>query len=194
MTVVLATHNPGKRDEIQEILAPMGWKLKTLSEMGISDAPEETGDTFLKNARIKAQAAVDATGHPALADDSGLCVSVLDSAPGVFSARFGGFNSDRERNTHLLRLMEKETDRRCSFICCLVLCYPDGREISAEGRLDGELLYTPRGENGFGYDPLFFLPERKCSVAELSRSEKSALSHRGRALRELMALLQPRNA
>jgi len=186
MTIVLATHNPGKKAEIGELLAPLGWEVKTLADLNITEAPEETGETFLENARIKALAALNATGLPALADDSGLCVAALDGAPGVHSAYFGGFDADTERNAHLLRVMDKTDNRAAYFVCVMALCYPDGREISVEGRLDGEILREPRGENGFGYDPVFYLPEKGRSLAEMPRAEKSALSHRGIALRALI--------
>ena len=189
MTIAVATHNKKKGVELLSLLAPLGHDVKTLADLGVTREPEEDGETFLDNARIKALAALAETGLPALADDSGLCVDALDGAPGVYSARFGGFSTDRERNAHLLRLMDRRENRACYFHCSAVLVFPDGTELFAEGRCGGLLLDTPRGQNGFGYDPLFFLPGIGKTMAEITPAEKDALSHRGRALRELMRLL-----
>jgi len=184
-SIVLSTHNAGKTAEIRELLRPLGWDVRSLADLGLTEAPEETGTTFLENARIKAKAALGATGLPALADDSGLCVPALGGAPGVLSARFGGFDTDEARNAHLLRLLENADDRAAYFSCVMMLCFPDGREIWAQGRLDGVLLRTPRGQNGFGYDPLFLPRGQERTLAEMGRAEKSSLSHRGVALRAL---------
>jgi XTP/dITP diphosphohydrolase len=180
LKVVLATHNPGKTREFARLLGDAGIELVSLADCGVTDVPEETGRTFLENARIKAKAALKATGLPALADDSGLCADALYGAPGVDSANFD--------IPWLLRQMEGKTDRRAAFVCQLVLCYPDGREILAAGRCEGEILYSPRGDGGFGYDPVFFLPEKGRSMAELTAEEKNLISHRGVAIRELRTL------
>lgn len=184
-TVALATHNAKKGRELRDLLKPFGFEVRTLAELDITHEPDEIGTTFLDNARIKARAAMEASGLPALADDSGLCVDALGGAPGIFSARFGNFSTDGERNAHLLRLMEKQGNRACFFRCAVVLLFPDGREISAEGRCDGLLLERERGANGFGYDPLFFLPEMGQTMAEITAAQKAGISHRGRALRAL---------
>lgn len=190
MTLVVATFNQGKAREFARFLEPRGFIIKTLTDCGVTDVPEETGSTFYENARLKARAALEATGIPALADDSGLCVDALDGAPGVYSARYGGFFTDAEHNIHLLRQMEGKTERRAAFVCQLVLLYPDGREIAAEGRCEGEILEQPRGLGGFGYDPVFYLPEKTRTMAELTPDEKDNLSHRGIALRKLLEKLQ----
>ncbi|MDR0325394.1 MAG: RdgB/HAM1 family non-canonical purine NTP pyrophosphatase [Oscillospiraceae bacterium] len=184
--VVLATHNNGKAREFARLLEPAGIQIKTLADCGIAEVPEETGTTFLENARIKAQAAMKATGLPSLADDSGLCVDALDGAPGVWSAVYGGLTDPAEQIALLLRQMEGKAGRRAAFVCQLVLLYPDGREVLAEGRCEGEILPTPRGDGGFGYDPIFLLPEKGLSMAELPPEEKNTVSHRGIALRKLL--------
>ncbi|MCL2003034.1 MAG: RdgB/HAM1 family non-canonical purine NTP pyrophosphatase [Oscillospiraceae bacterium] len=189
MTVVTATHNQGKAREMARLLKPAGIIIKSLADCGVTEVPEETGTTFLENARIKARAAMEATGLPALADDSGLCADALAGEPGVDSAVYGGLTDSAERNAYLLRQMEGKTDRRAEFVCQLVLLYPDGRELLAEGRCEGEILDAPRGDGGFGYDPVFFVPEYNRSMAELTPEEKDAVSHRGRALRALTETL-----
>jgi XTP/dITP diphosphohydrolase len=187
MTVVMATHNQGKVLEIGRVLE--GFSVKSLLDFGVTDVPAETGTTFLENARIKARAAMEATGLPVLADDSGLCVDALDGAPGVDSAVYGGLTNSMEQMALLLRQMEGKTDRRAHFVCQLVLLYPDGREVLAEGRCGGEILTAPRGDKGFGYDPVFLAEGQTLSMAELAPEEKDALSHRGRALRVLLEKL-----
>lgn len=195
MTLVLASNNPKKLREMQALLAGTGFVLQTLRDRGICSEPEETGESFAENAFIKAEAAFRATGCASLADDSGLCVDALDGAPGVHSARFGGFDTDAERNAHLLRLMTYATDRSACFITHIVCLLPDAsspagyRRLDAEGRCEGVVLTAPRGAGGFGYDPLFFVPALGRSFAELSPAEKNRLSHRGRALASLRQLL-----
>ena len=184
MTVVVATHNQGKAREFARLLD--GFSIKTLADCGVTEVPEETGGTFLENARIKAQAAMEATGFPALADDSGLCVDALGGAPGVHSARFA---APGRRKETLLRMMEGKTDRKARFVSAVVLAYPGGREITAEGVCEGEIAYEPKGANGFGYDPIFLLPEYHRTMGEITPEEKNAVSHRGRAIRELIRLL-----
>lgn len=190
-TLVLASHNAKKAKELQEILSPLNIRVITLSEAGVTEAPEETGVTFLENAYIKAAAALKATGLASLADDSGLCVDALNGAPGVYSARYGGLDSDMERNTYLLRQMEGRTPRTARFACAVVCLLPreDGPVIrlDAAGECAGELLSAPRGDGGFGYDPLFYLPEYGKTMAELAPEEKHRVSHRGEALRSLLA-------
>lgn len=190
-TIVLATHNPGKAAELRALLAPVGCRVRFLGEWPDAPEPEETGATFEENARIKARAALRRTGLPSLADDSGLCVNALGGEPGIRSARFGGFRTPEERNLHLLRQMDGEEDRRAVFVCHIVCLFPDGREIAAQGRCDGEILTGNRGRSGFGYDPLFYLPERGKTFAELTEEEKAAVSHRGIAFREFLERLMP---
>lgn len=182
-TIVAATHNPNKIREFRGILEPLGFTLRALSEFPGAPKPEETGGSFEENARIKAMAAAQFTGLTCVADDSGLCVKALGGAPGIFSARYGGYSASTERNAHLLRQMIGISERSAEFVCHIIAIFPDGREISAEGRCRGEILFEPRGSGGFGYDPLFFLPELGLSMAELAEAEKGEVSHRGIALR-----------
>lgn len=184
MELILASNNPGKLREMRAILTEMGHEVRSQREAGLDFVAEETGDTFLANARIKAQAVVDATGRAAIADDSGLVVEALGGAPGVDSANYGGVacQTDRDRLLHLLQNMERETDRRAVFVSTIVCMFPDGTSIEAEGRIAGELLREPRGVGGFGYDPIFFVPELGMSFAEVEPEIKNSVSHRGRAL------------
>ncbi len=187
--LVLASHNADKAAELSDMLTPLGFDVRLLSEFTEAPPPEETGATFEENALIKARSALSETGRACLSDDSGLCVPALGGAPGVFSARYGGFSTAAERNVFLLEQMKHVDDRRAYFECCVVLLFPDGRELRASGRCDGEILRAPRGTRGFGYDPLFFVPELGRSMGELSGEEKAAVSHRGRALRKLALML-----
>jgi len=186
MELILASNNEKKLKELRAILTEMGHEVLSQREAGLDFVAEETGDTFLANARIKAQAALDATGRACIADDSGLIVEALGGAPGVDSANYGGVTckTDRDRMMYLLQNMERETDRRAAFVSTIVCMFPDGTSIEAVGRIEGELLREPRGENGFGYDPIFFVPELGLSFAEVSPEIKNSLSHRGRALAE----------
>ena len=186
MTIVVATHNPGKAREHARLLETREIQVKTLADCGVTEVPEETGTTFLENARIKARAAMEATGLLSLADDSGLCVDALGGAPGVQSARF---TEPGQRTQTLLRMMEGETNRKARFVCAVALVYPDGREVTAEGTCEGEITLEPRGTNGFGYDPVFFIPALGRTMAEMTSEEKDALSHRGAALRQLLEKL-----
>ncbi|WP_293911797.1 RdgB/HAM1 family non-canonical purine NTP pyrophosphatase [Deinococcus sp.] len=179
--VVVATSNPGKVSEFQEALSGLGWQLEPL---GGYPLPEETGTTYEENAVIKAAAAAMMTGLPALADDSGLEVAALNGEPGVYSARFGDRRDDNERNLYLLELTRHATDRRAKFVSVLVLAYPDGHIEEYRGEVEGKLLEGPRGVGGFGYDPLFELPDGR-TLGELSVPEKRAVSHRGRAFAKL---------
>lgn len=180
-TYVIATHNPKKLAELSRILAPLGIEAVTreLSEV------EETGDTFAANAFLKAEAACRETGMPAIADDSGLMVDALDGRPGIYSARYAGENAtDADRNVKLLEELkdvpaEQRTAKFVSAICCV---FPDGGQVAAVGECPGHIGFSPKGENGFGYDPLFVV-EGGRSYAELSAAEKDAISHRGRAMR-----------
>ena len=186
MELILASNNPGKLREMRAILTKMGHEVLSQSEAGLDFVAEETGNTFLANARIKAQAVVDATGRAAIADDSGLVVEALDGAPGVDSAYYGGdaCKTDRDRLMYLLQNMEGEENRKAYFVSTIVCMFPDGSSIEAEGRIAGELLREPRGDGGFGYDPIFFVPELGMSFAELTPEVKNKISHRAQALAE----------
>jgi XTP/dITP diphosphohydrolase len=192
--LVLASNNPGKLRELQAMLAPLGWQVIPQGELGVGEA-EEPACTFVENALIKARHASQATGLPALADDSGLAVAALHGAPGVYSARYAGPGAtDAGNNTKLLAALEHYDDdqRQACFHCVLVLVeHPrDPTPVISHGRWPGSILRVPAGENGFGYDPLFYVAEKDCSAAQLSPEEKSRLSHRGRALRELVERLE----
>ena len=181
--LVLATGNPGKRREMEALLTPLGVSLRLPAEWGTPFAPDENGQTFRDNARIKAEAALKLTGLPSLADDSGLVVDALGGAPGVFSARYGGEELSQEaRNALLLSEMEGMENRAARFVCVLYCLFPDGRELVAEGVCEGEILRVPCGIGGFGYDPVFFVSTLRRGMAELSDGEKNAASHRGKAV------------
>lgn len=190
MIICLATNNPNKLSELREALSPLGYEIKSHADLGVTSEPEETGATFYENALIKARATMEATGLASLADDSGICAAALGGKPGVHSARYGGFKTDRERNAHLLRQMENEANRTIKFVCALVLCLPDGRELSCEGSCEGVLLTEGRGENGFGYDPLFYYPPMNMTIAEMTGEQKLGISHRGAAISRLRELLE----
>ena len=156
----------------------------SLKDIGILSDPEETGDTFEENSEIKAKFALEKSGLPTIADDSGLYVFTLNGEPGVYSARYSGENAnDKSNNELLLKKLEGKTDRKAKFVSVVTLLFPDGRKVQAKGECYGEILEKPRGENGFGYDPLFYVPELKKTFAELSPKEKNKISHRAKALR-----------
>ncbi len=191
--IVMATSNPGKIREIARLLDELGVEVVAQSEFGVDDA-DETGDTFAENSLIKAQHAATATGLPAIADDSGLTVDALGGAPGVYSARFSGPDADdRKNNEKLLVELEGVADRGAAFRCVATYVEPgDAEPLVAEGVWRGEILDAPRGDGGFGYDPLFLVPECRVSSAELSAEEKNARSHRGQALKKLVEMLKQR--
>ena len=192
--VVMATSNPGKIREIARLLEGLDIEVVAQSEFGVEDA-DETGTTFHENSLIKAQHAADATGLPALADDSGLAVDALDGAPGVYSARYADGAGDEANNDKLLAALDGVTDRGAAFHCVATFVDPASPEpLVAEGVWRGEILHARQGDGGFGYDPLFLVPERGCSSAELPAEEKNARSHRGQALRQLVALIEQRYA
>lgn len=183
MKFVLASHNRKKLAEMQEILGELGVEVVLQSDVGLDLEPEENGVTFAENAAIKAMAVMQASGLPAIADDSGLCVDALNGAPGVYSARYGGPGlDDVGRYRLLLENMRGQLDRRCRFVSAICCCFPNGDRVEARGECPGTLAYAPKGEDGFGYDPIFFVPALKKSFAELSPAEKNAISHRGNAL------------
>lgn len=185
-TLVVATGNPGKLKEMQRYLAQTDWALELKPpELDV----EETGSSFLENARLKACQVAAATGEWAIADDSGLSVQALDGAPGIYSARYG--RDDHHRIDRLLRELGPNPDRRAEFVCAMVLARPDGSiALEAEGICPGEILPSPRGTEGFGYDPIFFVPEANRTFAEMTAAQKHQLSHRGRAFALLLPQLQ----
>ncbi|MDD2774508.1 MAG: RdgB/HAM1 family non-canonical purine NTP pyrophosphatase [Gallionella sp.] len=194
--LVIASNNAGKLREFQTLLAPLGIEIVTQAQLGISEA-EEPHLTFVENALAKARHVSLACGLPALADDSGICVHALNGAPGVFSARYTGLPSSDERNNlGLLQAMQAHTDRRAYFYCSLVLIRHAGdpTPLIAEGAWHGEIAHQASGEGGFGYDPLFYLPELGKSSAQLDHDQKHAISHRGQAMRVLLEKLEARQA
>ncbi len=186
MKLVLASDNAHKLTEFRELFAGSDVELVAKKDTGFTDEVDETGATFEENAFIKAEAVMRATGLAAIADDSGLCVDALDGAPGVNSARYTGdhADSDRDRYTLLLRNLEGAPDRAARFVSALCCVFPNGDVLRARGTCEGEILTSPRGENGFGYDPVFRPAGFSCSMAELTMEQKNAVSHRGRALRQ----------
>lgn len=189
MELVAATNNPDKLREIKEILGNV-FEIKSLKEEGVSVVIDEDADTFLGNALKKARIVAELTGKPALADDSGLLVDAIDGAPGIYSARYAGEESDSVLNrAKLIRELEGESDRSAHFFTCVVLYYPDGGFITADGRVYGHITQEERGEGGFGYDSIFWSEELGKTFAEADPDEKNAVSHRGRALRALIQKL-----
>ncbi len=187
-SVVIASNNPGKLAEFSRLLGPLGYQVKTQSELGISEA-EEPHPTFLENALAKARHASRASGLPAIGDDSGICVPALGGAPGVQSARYAGEpKSDSANNAKLVEAMASHADKSAYYYCVLVWVRhaDDPQPVVAEGRWDGQLINQPRGEGGFGYDPYFFLPALGKTAAELPPDQKNHLSHRGQAMRSLL--------
>ncbi len=191
--LVIASSNPGKLREFQRMLAPLGIEVLTQSQLGIAEA-EEPHCTFVENALAKARHVSRESGLPALADDSGICVDILGGAPGVQSARYAGDNpkSDERNNKKLLQDMQGMTDRRAHYYCVLVLVRhaDDPQPLIAEGEWHGEIAHEERGAGGFGYDPMFWLPELGRMSAELSHDEKGQFSHRARALKTLLEKLK----
>ena len=190
MIVCAASNNAGKLKELRRILERMGHEVKSLRELGIDLDPEETGTTFVENARIKAEAVMQASGLPAIADDSGLCVDALNGAPGIYSARYGGVDSDQARYRLLLENLRGAGARTAHFHTAIVCCFPNGDRLDAAGDCFGTIAYAPQGDNGFGYDPVFFVPELRKTFAQLTPEEKNAISHRGNALRAFAAELK----
>ncbi len=183
MKVVLASHNKKKMVEMRTILSAMGVEVLSQAEVGVDLEPEETGITFEENARIKARAVMEATGLPAIADDSGLMVDALDGQPGVYSARYGGPGlDDTGRWQLLLKNMAGQTNRACKFVSVICCAFPDGGEVMARGECPGTLAQGPSGDGGFGYDPIFYLPQLGKTMAQLTPAEKNQISHRARAL------------
>ena len=191
MKFVLATHNPGKLREMSDILSHLGIEVVSPADVGVTVEVEETGTTFAENAMLKAKAICAASGLPAIADDSGLCVDALNGGPGVYSARYGGEGlDDRGRYMLLLNSMRGQTTRAAHFSCAIACAFPNGDTLTAEGRCDGAIAFAPLGEGGFGYDPVFLVPEKGKTFGQLTAEEKSQISHRGKALREFSTQLE----
>lgn len=191
MRFVLATHNPGKLREMGEILKDFGIEVVSPKDLGITVDVEEPGTTFAENAMLKAKAICKEANLPAIADDSGLCVDALNGAPGVYSARYGGEGlDDRGRYMLLLSSLRGAPTRAAHFACAVACAFPNGDTLTADGRCDGSIAYAPLGEGGFGYDPVFLLPGTGKTFGQLTQEEKSAVSHRGRALREFSEKLE----
>lgn len=191
MRFVLATHNPGKLREMGEILKDFGIEVVSPRDLGITVDVEETGTTFVENALLKAKAICKEANLPAIADDSGLCVDALNGAPGVYSARYGGEGlDDKGRYMLLLSSLRGAPTRAAHFACAVACAFPNGDTLTAEGRCDGSIAYAPLGEGGFGYDPVFLLPGTGKTFGQLTQEEKSAVSHRGRALKDFAGKLE----
>ena len=191
MDLVLATRNQGKVEEMRPMLAGIGFNLINQTDTDIPSAVED-GATFVENALIKARAVARATGLACIADDSGLVVQALNGAPGIYSARYAGEDaSDADNNRRLLEALSEQTDRRAFFFCCMVFLRSaqDPTPLIATAQWHGEILQAPRGDGGFGYDPLFWLPEYEQSAAQLPKATKNQISHRGQACAKLVAAL-----
>ena len=188
---VIATNNQKKLREIDAILRQIGASAVTMGEAGINTDPEETGLSFEENAFIKANAACAASGKPAIADDSGLEVDALDKAPGIYSARYCE-GTDSDRVNFLLRNMQGKSDRTARFVSAVCCVFPSGERITVRGECEGEIIDAPRGENGFGYDPVFYVPEYEQTFDEISPEIKNKISHRAHALEKLAIELKKR--
>lgn len=190
--LVIATHNKGKVPEISALVAPYGVQPISAAELDLPE-PEETGTTFIANALLKARQAADLSGLPALADDSGLCVDALGGEPGIFSARWAGSERDfklaMQRVEDRLGALEPPVSRDAHFVCALALVWPDGEEVEVEGRVDGQLVWPPRGANGFGYDAMFRMHGMEQTFGEIDPDHKHAISHRADAFAKLVKLV-----
>ena len=183
MKFILASQNRHKLVEMQSILEKHGVEVVLQSDMGLKVDVEETGTTFAENAMLKAKAVMEVSGLPAIADDSGVCVDALNGAPGIYSARYGGEGlDDTKRYELLLQNMRGVTSRSAHFTSAIACIFPNGDTLEAEGICPGTIAYAPQGDGGFGYDPVFFLPELRKTYAQLTPEEKAAVSHRGKAL------------
>ncbi len=193
MKIIFATGNLDKLREIREIYGALGHEVVSMKEAGVSVDIVEDGKTFAENALIKARAVAKASGEAAMSDDSGLVVDALGGEPGIYSARYMGENTSyRIKNANIIERLAGVPDekRTARFVCASALVLPDGREFVREGAFEGRIGYEERGSNGFGYDPIFYVPEKGCYSAELSPEEKNAISHRGKALRAMREVLE----
>jgi len=184
--LVIATHNPGKLREIAELLEPFGTTVHSAGELGLPE-PVEDGTTFIANAEIKARAAAEGSGRPALSDDSGLVVPALDGRPGIHSARWAGPEKDFDMAMEKVQKDLGDGDRRAHFAAALALCWPDGDMEVFEGTVHGTLVWPPRGDRGFGYDPMFVPDGYEITFGEFEPTDKHAISHRADAFRKLVA-------
>ena len=188
--IVIASHNAGKVREIRELLDPLGLSVVSAGELGLKE-PEETGETFAANAELKARCVADGSGLPALSDDSGLAVVALDGAPGIHSARWAGPERDfGMAMEEVERALEGKADRSAYFVCALCLAFPGGGAEVFEGRIDGDLVWPPRGDKGFGYDPIFRPEGHDITFGEMEPAAKHAMSPRARAFAKLLAHLR----
>ena len=186
--VIFATGNEGKMREVRMILGDLGIQVISMKEAGVTAEAEENGTTFEENAIIKAKEIMEKTGEIVLADDSGLEVDALGGEPGIYSARYMGENTDYHiKNANLIQRLDGVPDeqRTARFVCAIAAAFPDGRVETVRGTMEGRIGYEEKGANGFGYDPIFFLPEYGCTSAELSMEEKNKISHRGKALQAI---------
>ena len=191
MKLIIASNNAHKLVEIKAILGGLFDEILSMREAGIDHETIEDGATFMENAEKKAREIAEIAGCCALADDSGICVDALGGAPGIYSARFcGRHGDDRANNRLLLEKLAGREDRGAHYTCAIALVRPDGSQVCAEGRMFGRIGYEEIGENGFGYDPLFFLPEYGCTAAQLSPEQKNLISHRASALHALLEKLR----
>ena len=184
--IIFATGNEGKMREVRMILGDLGAEILSLKEAGVTAEAEENGTTFEENAIIKAKEIMEKTGALVLADDSGLEIDALNGEPGIYSARYMGHETSYHvKNRNLIERLEGKTgaERSARFVCAIAACFPDGRVLTTRGTMEGQIGYEEKGENGFGYDPIFYLPEYQCYSGELPLEEKNKLSHRGKALR-----------
>lgn len=191
--MIFATGNEGKMREVRMILGDLGAEILSLKEAGIQAEAEENGTTFEENAVIKAKEIMEKTGALVLADDSGLEVDAQNGEPGIYSARYMGHETSYHiKNKNLIERLEGKTgeERSARFVCAIAACFPDGRVLTTRGTMEGQIGYEEKGENGFGYDPIFYLPEYQCYSGELPLEEKNKLSHRGKALRLMKEQLE----
>lgn len=191
--IIFATGNEGKMREVRMILGDLGIQVISMKEAGVTAEADENGTTFEENAIIKAKEIMEKTGEIVLADDSGLEVDALGGEPGIYSARYMGYDTSYHiKNNSLIERLEGKTgeERSARFVCTIAACFPDGRVLTTRGTMEGQIGYEEKGENGFGYDPVFYLPEYQCYSAELPLEEKNKLSHRGKALRLMKEALQ----
>ena len=194
MKLIIASNNAHKLKEMKAILSPFFDDVQSMREAGVEHETVEDGTSFMENAVKKAKELAEISGQAAIADDSGLCVDALDGAPGIYSARFCGRHGDDAANNRLLlEKLEGVENRAAHYTCAIALAWPDGRLLTCEDYFCGTIGYEEKGTNGFGYDPLFFLPEYGCTSAEISPEEKNRISHRGKALRKLVKLLEQQN-
>lgn len=186
MKFVLASNNEGKLREMRELLAELDIEVISQREAGCTVSAEETGESFEENAYLKAVMATSVLGLPAIADDSGLCVDALDGAPGIYSARFGApeIETDAERTEYLLKLMQGKANRTARFVSCVCCTFPNGDRLEARGECEGTLTESPRGDGGFGYDPIFLPDGESLTMAEMTEERKNTISHRAHALED----------